>query len=72
MAGSMRASKIDGMISELESLERIDGNSESFKQNAIQYLKLYADYLDNRGIKTIKKCPGEATPNGHMANKPLT
>ena len=52
---SIRAGKIDAMIAELESLERIDGNSEVFKKNAIEYLKLYADYIDERGIKTIKK-----------------
>ncbi len=51
----IRIKKVDDMIATLESLERIDGESESFKKNAIQYLKLYADYLDDRGIKTIKK-----------------
>ena len=55
MAERMRTSKIDAMISELESLERIDGESETFKRNAIAYLKLYADCIDERGIKTIKK-----------------
>lgn len=55
MAERMRTSKIDAMISELESLERIDGESETFKRNAIAYLQLFADCLDERGIKTIKK-----------------
>lgn len=51
----IRVGKIDDMISTLESLERIDGESESFKKNAVQYLKLYADYLEDKGIKTIKR-----------------
>lgn len=65
MAGRMRTSKLDAMISELESLERIDGESETYKLNAIAYLKLFADCLDDRNIKSIKKCPGAATPDGH-------
>lgn len=62
---SMRTSRIDTMINELKSLERIDGNSETLKQNAIAYLELFTDYLDDRNIKSIKKCPGAATPDGH-------
>lgn len=37
MAERMRTSKLDAMISELESLERVDGESETFKRNAIAY-----------------------------------
>ena len=63
----IRVGKIDSMISELENLARIDGESERLKEYAIQYLKSYADYLDCSGIKTIKeKCPGAATPDGHI------
>ena len=62
---SMRTSRIDTMINDLKSLERIDGNSETLKQNAIAYLELFADYLDDRNIKSIKKCPGAATQDGH-------
>ena len=69
MAERMRTSKLDAMISELESLERVDGESEAFKRNAIAYLQLFADYLDGRNIKSIKKCPGAATPDGHITNK---
>lgn len=65
MAERMRTSKIDAIIAELESLERIDGESETFKRNAIAYLQLFADCLDDRNIKSIKKCPGAATPDGH-------
>ena len=50
----IRIKKVDDMIATLESLERIDGKSESFKKNAIEYLELYAQYLDDRGIKTIR------------------
>ena len=69
MAERMRTSKIDAIIAELESLERIDGESETFKRNAIAYLQLFADYLDDRNIKSIKKWPGAATPDGHTENK---
>ena len=54
MAERMRTSKIDAIIAELESLERIDGESETFKRNAIAYLQLFADCLDDRNIKSIK------------------
>lgn len=64
---STRTSRIDTIINDLKSLERIDGDSETLKMNAIAYLELYADYLDRKGIKAIKKkkCPGAATPDGH-------
>lgn len=67
---SIRTSRIDNIIDELKSLERIDGDSETFKLNAIAYLELYADCLDRKGIKAIKKkkCPGAATPDGHTEN----
>ena len=55
MAERMRTSKIDAIIAALESLERIDGESEKFKRNAIAYLQLFEDCIDERGIKTIKK-----------------
>lgn len=68
---SMRTSGIDTMINDLKSLERIDGESERLKMQAIAYLELYADCLDRKGIKAIKKkkCPGAATPDGHTENK---
>ena len=50
----IRIKRVVDMIATLESLERIDGKSESLKKSAIQYLELYADYLDDRGIKTIR------------------
>lgn len=45
--------KIDEMISLLESIEKVDGNSEYYKNMAIAYLKNYADAIDDRGLKTL-------------------
>lgn len=68
----MRVSSIDKMIVQLESLERVDGKSEYYKNQAITYLKDFADHLDSKDIKTIKeKCPGAATPIGHTENIPV-
>lgn len=65
----MRVSSIDKMIEQLEALERVDGKSEYYKNQAIAYLKDFADHLDSKDIKTIKeKCPGAATPDGHSEN----
>lgn len=67
----MRVSSIDKMIEQLESLERVDGDSEYYKNQAIAYLKDYLMSLDKRNIKTVKeKCPGAATPIGHIGNIP--
>lgn len=49
------------MINKLQSLERVDGTSEYYKNNAIAYLSDLANYLDRIGVKTIKKRPEEAT-----------
>ena len=35
---SMRTSELDKMINKLQSLERVDGTSEYYKNNAIAYL----------------------------------
>ena len=61
-SGRIRLKKIEDTVSMLKSLERYDGRSETFMMNAIAYLE---DYLDDRNIKSIKKCPGAATPDGH-------
>lgn len=45
--------KIDEMIYLLESIEKVDGNSEYYKNMAIAYLKNYADAIDDRGLKTL-------------------
>lgn len=50
----MRVAGIDKMIAQLELLEKVDDDSEYFKNRAIAYLKDFADYLDEKNIKTIK------------------
>lgn len=68
----MRVSSIDKMIEQLETLERVDGRTEYYKNQAIAYLKNYAVSLEDIGVKTIKeKCPGAATPVGHTENIPV-
>ena len=54
---SMRTSELDKMINKLQSLERVDGTSEYYKNNAIAY-------LDRIGVKTIKMRPEAATSSG--------
>ena len=46
--------KIDEMISLLESIERVDGNSENYKNLAVAYLKNYADAIEDKGMKTVR------------------
>lgn len=58
---SMRTSELDKMINKLRSLDRVDGTSEYYKNNAIAYLSDLADYLDRIGVKTIKMRPEAAT-----------
>ncbi|RGH37345.1 hypothetical protein DW901_13550 [Firmicutes bacterium AM41-5BH] len=68
----MRVASIDKMIEQLESLEKVDDLSEYYKNQAIAYLKNFADYLDRKNVKTVKeKCPGAATPDGHTENIPV-
>ena len=59
----MRVAGIDKMIAQLELLEKVDDDSEYFKNRAIAYLKDFADYLDEKNIKIIKvkKCPKDWT-----------
>lgn len=69
---TLRVSSIDKMIEQLEALERVDGRTEYYKNQAIAYLKNYAASLEDIGVKTIKeKCPGAATPVGHTENIPV-
>lgn len=44
----MRVAGIDKMIAQLELLEKVDDDSEYFKNRAIAYLKDFADYLDEK------------------------
>ena len=55
----MRVSELDKMIATLESLERVDKTADYHKSMA--YLKNFADCLDDKGVKTIKKRPEAAT-----------
>lgn len=48
---SMRTSELDKMIKKLQSLERVDGTSEYYKNNAIAYLSDLANYLDRIGVR---------------------
>ena len=50
-----------GAIATLESLERVDKTADYHKSMAIAYLKNFADCLDDKGVKTIKKRPEAAT-----------
>ena len=61
---SMRTSELDKMINKLQSLERVDGTSEYYKNNAIAYLSDLANYLDRIGVKTIKMRPEVAASSG--------
>ena len=63
---SMRTSELDKMINKLQSLERVDGTSEYYKNNAIAYLSDLADYLDRIGVKTIKMRRKLQLPVAHI------
>ena len=41
---SMRVSELDKMINKLRSLDRVDGTSEYYKNNAIAYLSDLANH----------------------------
>ena len=41
--------KIDEMISLLESIERVDWNSENYKNLDVAYLKNYATAIEDKG-----------------------
>ena len=61
---SMRTSELDKMINKLQSLDRVDGTSEYYKNNAIAYLSDLANHLDSIGVKTIKMRPEVAASSG--------
>ena len=66
---SMRVSELDKMINKLRALEKVDGTSEYYKNNAIAYLSDLANYLDRIGVKTIKMRPEVAASSGaHRKN----
>lgn len=51
----MTIKNIDKFREELEQTEFIDDRSEYFKLQAIQYLKLYCDCVEDKGKRWIKK-----------------
>lgn len=67
---SIRVGEIDKMINKLQSLERVDGTSEYYKNNAIAYLSDLANHLDRIGVKTIKVRP-EVAASSSAHNKKL-
>ena len=48
-----RAEKLDEWIEILKLIERVNRDSEYFKQNAIPYLEQYVDSLKEAGRKTV-------------------
>lgn len=49
----IRVEKLDEWIETLKSIERVNRDSEYFKQNAIPYLEQYVDSLKEVGKKTV-------------------
>ena len=48
----IRVEKLDEWIETLKSIERVNRESEYFKQSAIPYLEQYVDSLKEAGRKT--------------------
>ncbi|MCI5590310.1 MAG: hypothetical protein MR394_07515 [Coprococcus comes] len=49
----IRVEKLDEWIETLKSIERVNRDSEYFRQNAIPYLEQYVDSLKEAGLKTV-------------------
>ena len=49
----IRVEKLDEWIETLKSIERVNRDSEYFRQNAIPYLEQYVDSLKEAGFKTV-------------------
>ena len=49
----IRVEKLDEWIETLKSIERVNRESEYFKQSAIPYLEQYVDRLKEAGRKTV-------------------
>lgn len=49
----IRVERLDEWIETLKSIERVNRDSEYFKQNAIPYLEQYVDSLKETGRKTV-------------------
>ena len=65
---SIRTAELDKMINKLRSLDRVDGTSEYYKNNAIAYLSDLANHLDRIGVKTIKMPEVAASSGAHNKN----
>ena len=49
----IRVEKLDEWIETLKSIERVNRDSEYFRQNAIPYLEQYVDSLKEAVLKTV-------------------
>ena len=76
MAERMRSKtfikKIDDASKLFDSVDLGDDAANNYLKLAVYYMGLVADCLQSseRKTVTIKKCPGVATPDGHITNKP--
>lgn len=71
----IRVEKLDEWIEILKLIERVNRDSEYFKQNAIPYLEQYVDSLKEAGRKTVvleeKEMRPEAATSIGAHNKKL-
>lgn len=71
----IRVEKLDEWIEILKLIERVNRDSEYFKQNAIPYLEQYVDSLKEAGRKTVvleeKEMRPEAATSSGAHNKKL-
>ena len=71
----IRVEKLDEWIEILKLIERVNRDSEYFKQNAIPYLEQYVDSLKEAGRKTVvleeKEMRPEAATSSGEHNKKL-
>ena len=64
--------KIDDELKLFDGVDLGDDTANNYLKLAVYYMGLVADCLQSseRKTVTIKKCPGVATPDGHITNKP--
>ena len=69
----IRVEKLDEWIETMKSIERVNRESEYFKQSAIPYLEQYVDSLKEAGRKTVvleeKEMRPEAATSSGAHNK---
>lgn len=63
--------KIDDELKLFDGVDLGDDTTNNYLKLAVHYMGLVADCLQSseRKTVTIKKCPGAATPDGHITNK---